>query len=630
DLGGDWVLEQSYGEIGADTVYSAGYFHDWKGTLTLNVTTGTTAAQTTDAITMGNTSGLTATGATLNNTSVAWYGTFTTTGSLLGLPDGAVLSTGLVATLPGNPATAPNASGASTGVTSGSERDIGTLSFNFQTETGVTKIVAVYVMGSEEYPEYTNQGFSDNVTITLNGGAYTNTNIALVPGTSSGVDIDTINATTNSSFYRGATKAAPTAYALTDIVLDGFTTVLSNVRTVAVGTNYSVTIKVADFTDNQYDSAVFVHYFGSSLRLDLDGNNSTAGNANFATTYTENSAGISILDSDATLTNYDTTDPVSATIRLNNAQAGDSLTVGTLPSGITSSINTSVPGVITVTLSGASSEANYLTALNAIKFSNSSESPSTVARDISIVLNDGATNSNTARTTITVVSVNDAPVNTLPASYTTNEDVSVQLTGLSIADVDAASGTMTVTLGVNAGTLAATSGGGVTVGGSGTGTLTLSGTLANINTFLGGVSAPNFTPAGNANGSVTLTMTTSDGGNTGTGGTLTDVDTRTITVNAVNDAPVNTLPASFATNEDTSLSLAGLGITDVDAAAAAVTVTLSVSSGTLTAATSGGVTVSGSGTAALTLSGTVANINAWLAAAGSRPTFVPAANTNGA
>src|SRR6185437_1484151 len=149
----------------------------------------------------------------------------------------------------------------------------------------------------------------------------------------------------------------------------------------------------------------------------------------------------------------------------------------------------------------------------------------------------GGALSDTDTRTITVNAVNDAPVNTLPASYTTNEDNNVQLTGLSVSDVDAASGTITVTLGVNSGTLTGTTGGSVTVGGSGTGTLTLTGTLATINTFLGGASAPTFVPTANANGAVTLTMTTNDGGNTGSGGAMSDTDTRTITVNAVNDAP---------------------------------------------------------------------------------------------
>src|SRR5436305_801842 len=169
--------------------------------------------------------------------------------------------------------------------------------------------------------------------------------------------------------------------------------------------------------------------------------------------------------------------------------------------------------------------------------------------------------------------------------------------------VSSGSGTMTATFGVTSGTLTATTGGGVTVSGSGTSTLTLSGTLANLNTYLAGASRPTYVPVADSNGAVTLTLTTSDGGNTGTGGTLTDVDTSTITVIAVNDAPVNTLPSTYTINEYTSLGLTGISLSYPTRRSSDLTATFGVTSGTLTATSGGGVTVSGSGTSALTLSG---------------------------
>jgi VCBS repeat-containing protein len=231
---------------------------------------------------------------------------------------------------------------------------------------------------------------------------------------------------------------------------------------------------------------------------------------------------------------------------------------------------------------------------------------------------------------ITVNPVNDAPVNTLPAAgWTTNEDTSVQLTGLAIADIDAGTGTMSVTLNVASGALTATSGGGVAVAGSGTGTLVLTGTLADLNAFLAGAAAPTYVPVADGIGAVALTMTTSDSGNTGSGGTLSDIDTRDITIDAVNDAPINTLPATgWATSEDTSVQLTGISIADIDAASGAMSVTLAVASGSLTAASAGGVTVAGSGTGSLVLTGTLADLNAFLGGA-SAPTYVPLANANG-
>ena len=67
---------------------------------------------------------------------------------------------------------------------------------------------------------------------------------------------------------------------------------------------------------------------------------------------------------------------VSARIVLTNAQAGDS-SVGNLPAGnITRTIDTSVPGQITVTLTGAASLANYQAAIQAVTFANTSQNPS--------------------------------------------------------------------------------------------------------------------------------------------------------------------------------------------------------------------------------------------------------------
>ena len=48
------------------------------------------------------------------------------------------------------------------------------------------------------------------------------------------------------------------------------------------------------------------------------------------------------------------------------------------------------------------------------------------------------------------------------------------------------------------------------------------------------------------------------------GNAVTDVDTVAITVNPVNDAPVNTVPGAQVVNEDTALALGGISVNDVD------------------------------------------------------------------
>ncbi|WP_238314493.1 Ig-like domain-containing protein, partial [Methylobacterium crusticola] len=123
-----------------------------------------------------------------------------------------------------------------------------------------------------------------------------------------------------------------------------------------------------------------------------------------------------------------------------------------------------------------------------------------------------------------------------------------------VADVDAGTGALSVTLGVTGGTLAATAGSGVAVTGSGSASLTLTGTQAALNAYLASASAPVFTPVADANGAVTLTMTTNDGGNTGTGTPLTDTDTSTIAIAPVADIAGD----SASTPEDTPVTLAVL------------------------------------------------------------------------
>ena len=85
------------------------------------------------------------------------------------------------------------------------------------------------------------------------------------------------------------------------------------------------------------------------------------------------------------------------------------------------------------------------------------------------------------------------------------------------------------------------------------------------------------------------------------------------TISAVNDAPVNTVPIGPLTvNAGADLSITGLSISDVDAGNAnTITTTLSVEHGTLH-----GLLVGGPVATAITLSGTVAQINALLSTPG--------------
>jgi len=150
----------------------------------------------------------------------------------------------------------------------------------------------------------------------------------------------------------------------------------------------------------------------------------------------------------------------------------------------------------------------------------------------------------------------------VPVSITVTEDLASPITGISIADLDVGAGALVVTLSVPSGTLAASAAGGVAVVGSGTGALTLAGTLTDLNAFLAAPSV-SFTTAPNATAPVTLTVTTNDQGNTGAPGAQSDSDTITLNVTSANDAPEGA-DATVVVPEDTAyvFGLADFGFSD--------------------------------------------------------------------
>ena len=137
------------------------------------------------------------------------------------------------------------------------------------------------------------------------------------------------------------------------------------------------------------------------------------------------------------------------------------------------------------------------------------------------------------------MAVNDAPINTVPGAQSVAEDTALPIAGVSVADID--SSALTTTLSVSSGTLTVIAGSGVT--GNGSASVTITGTAAQINAALTGLA---YTGNLNFNGGDTLTVATNDG-------TATDTDLIAITVNPVNDAPINTVPGAQSVAEDTIL-----------------------------------------------------------------------------
>jgi large repetitive protein len=278
---------------------------------------------------------------------------------------------------------------------------------------------------------------------------------------------------------------------------------------------------------------------------------------------------------------------------------------------------------------------------------------------IDVVLGDGV---GQATRDFGFVEANDAPtIPTVPANYgTVNDNATKLVNGIVFADVDG-NGTTIETVAISVvnglGSLSAASGSGVTVVGSGTGAMSLRGTLANINAFIASNSVT-FTPvlvAANSNEIIRFTIndegsrgdSNSNGQPSQPGGT-TSPDARTATadvgftiitpnqapfvrIGTVNPQPVNT-PSQIGAVEDTTLAFTGanlLSIGDPNDEGTALTVTLSVPPGVgtllLPSATGVAVTAGASGTNTVTINGNLASLNAALAALSFTPN--PDANT---
>ncbi len=219
-----------------------------------------------------------------------------------------------------------------------------------------------------------------------------------------------------------------------------------------------------------------------------------------------------------------------------------------------------------------------------------------------------------------------------PADVTVTEDVAtaIDLSAYNVSDSDG--DTITLTLAVSAGTIASVDGNGttsgVTVASSGSGSMTLQGTAANLNTYLNDTSKIRYTTASNSTASATLTVTPNDGTTDGT------ADTVTINVTSVNDNPGATgVPASVTVTEDTlsNVDLSAITFSDVDSAS--ITVTLTASAGTFAtpadgAGVGGGVTETLVSATTITLVGSPADISTYLDSPSSIQ-YTPASNVSG-
>ncbi len=358
----------------------------------------------------------------------------------------------------------------------------------------------------------------------------------------------------------------------------------------------------------------------SAPTLDLDGNNSTLPGTSYHTTFTENGTPVAIADTDTLIGDPDIGSTIaSATITLTNPQIGDLLTATLpLPGGITASAYDPVTG--TLTLSNVASFADYETALEAIRFS-AGDNAVVGNRIIEVVVNDGVNDSQAAISLVTVVAANDAPALVVAdATYQENAAPVLLSPSASLTDADDTElnfAAVQITAGSFPG-----DGDTLTVNGATSGTVTgitftwnptlhalvLTGasSVANYQALLQTVrfqSTSDDPTDFNASPQRTLTWFVSDD-------TAVTTATTTLDIVAVNDAPINTVPAAQTLAEDSILPIAGVSVADIDSSA--LTTTLSVAHGILKVTAGAGV-ITDNGTASVTIAGTAVQINTALA-----------------
>ena len=114
-------------------------------------------------------------------------------------------------------------------------------------------------------------------------------------------------------------------------------------------------------------------------------------------------------------------------------------------------------------------------------------------------------------------------------------------------------------------------------GGTATVTLAKAGGLsaASLHALINGIKYSNGSQAPtDGDRTITITSLTDSGGSANGGAASTTLSiATTVTVEAVNDAPALTLPASLTVTEDTEAALTGISVSDIDAGNASVSVT---------------------------------------------------------
>ena len=193
-------------------------------------------------------------------------GYFQNGGAAVGIADGILITNGNAEDAD-NPNTATgtttnygttNTTSPLSSVVAGAGNDIAEYTIVF-TPTSST-LTFNYVFGSEEYPEWVGSAFNDVFGFFISGPNNTApfSNIALLPASTTPVSINSVNATTNATYYVTNTAGIHE--------YDATTTVLTATANVTPCQQYTIVLAISDVGDWSFDSGVFLE--GGSFEVD--------------------------------------------------------------------------------------------------------------------------------------------------------------------------------------------------------------------------------------------------------------------------------------------------------------------------------------------------------------------------
>lgn len=378
---------------------------------------------------------------------------------------------------------------------------------------------------------------------------YGTTTIGTVSGGSNGVPLTV-------TFTSGATVSAVQA-------------LVRAITFQAVGTNLDTSVRIATFqvTDGDGGSSDLVQ---KTITVSAINHPPVVTLSGGDATYNANSLPI-VVDSLVTITDPDISAFRSGrlTVSLISGSSGsDRLTITNQGLVTVFGTNVSYAGTVVGTVSigvgsspltvnfnqNVSKEAVQAIA-RAVTFQIVGSTPTGDDRVVSFQVSDGSGGLSLAPTRVIKVQVaNQPPVNTVPlVGVYGEEDVPLAVEGLSVSDPDASLLPMRVVLSVQHGTITIDTSvdGGLGIGdvmGNGSNSVVLLADQFTINTTLQALNGVIYQGVADYNGDDTLTMTTSDQGNSGPGGVLTDTDSVFINLEDVYDTATITPSASIAKN----------------------------------------------------------------------------------